>query len=133
MTAPMQISLPLALQLRTPIRQGPVTDGRRRLKRGSRDPKNYQDGFDVQDIFAIEAQYDRVHASVIFASILRDIFNHTDWSELHPFFTKRYRDTSEQPEADVEPAEGPRPSRPETGGCALQDGSGLGRPAVGPD
>ncbi len=77
----MQISLPLALQLRTPVRHSLVTDGRRRLKRDSRDPKNYQDGFDAQDIFTIEAQYDRVHASLIFASILRDIFNHTDWSE----------------------------------------------------
>jgi hypothetical protein len=98
----MQISLPLALQLRTPVRHGPVTDERRRSKTGSRDPKNYQDGFDVQDIFTIEDQYHRVHASLIFASILRDIFNHTDWSELHTFFTKRYRDTSEQPVADEE-------------------------------
>jgi hypothetical protein len=102
MTAPMQISFPLALQLRTPVRHGPLTDARRRGESGSRDAKNYQDGFEAQDIFAIEDRYQRDTTSRVFASILRDIFNHPDWSELHAFFTKRYGDPSGRPVADEE-------------------------------
>ncbi len=39
---------------------------------------------------AIEALHDRPYASTLFASVLRDLNNHPDWSQLHGFFTKRY-------------------------------------------
>lgn len=39
---------------------------------------------------AIEALHDRPSASALFASVLRDLFNHPDWSQVQDFFTKRY-------------------------------------------
>jgi hypothetical protein len=98
MTAPMQISFPLALQLRTPVRHGPLTDARRRGESGSRDAKNYQDGF-TSSPSRIDTRGTPPAAS---SHPSCAIFNHPDWSELHAFFTKRYGDPSGQPVADEE-------------------------------
>lgn len=54
----------------------------------------------MKEIFTIETAHDRGHSSVIFAFILRDIFNHTNWLELHAFFTKCF--TSQEQLADQE-------------------------------
>lgn len=83
----MQVSLPLALHLRGPIPgAGP-------------EPRDHK-GFEANDIFTIESTHQRAQASVVFQAILRDIFKHADWSELHAFFTKRY-DLGEVPSNDT--------------------------------
>ncbi|KAJ5151342.1 uncharacterized protein N7482_010594 [Penicillium canariense] len=46
--------------------------------------------FSLNDFAFIEQQSGRTQATLLFAAILRDIFNHPDWSQLHAFFSKRF-------------------------------------------
>ncbi|KAK4141492.1 prion-inhibition and propagation-domain-containing protein [Dichotomopilus funicola] len=49
-----------------------------------------REGRSISQLAFIEQESERFKATLLFASILRSIYNHPDWSELHAFFTKRY-------------------------------------------
>lgn len=46
--------------------------------------------FSINDFAFIDQNSGRAQATLLFAAILRDIFNHPDWSQLHAFFSKRF-------------------------------------------
>ncbi|KAH6614354.1 hypothetical protein B0J18DRAFT_299259 [Chaetomium sp. MPI-SDFR-AT-0129] len=81
---PMEVALPLALHLRSPVTYNFLTG--ESWKPGEK----YQEGRSISQLAFIEQESERFKATLLFASILRSIYNHPDWSELHAFFTKRY-------------------------------------------
>ncbi|KAJ0421217.1 hypothetical protein BJY00DRAFT_312399 [Aspergillus carlsbadensis] len=89
MPLPMQVSLPLALQLRSPVIYNFLTN--QHWKPGEK----FDDGRTLNDFSFIEHHSGRGKATVLFASILRPIFNHPDWSQLHAFFSTRYPEREE--------------------------------------
>ncbi|KAH6982567.1 hypothetical protein EDB80DRAFT_592254, partial [Ilyonectria destructans] len=80
----MQVSLPLALHLRSPVTYDFFTG--QHWKPGEK----YQRGRNLEDFAFIDSRPERRKSTLLFASILRSIFNHPDWSQLHAFFSKRY-------------------------------------------
>ncbi|KAJ4234710.1 hypothetical protein NW759_001702 [Fusarium solani] len=84
MSIPMQVSIPLALHLRSPVRFNLLTN--EHWNHGEK----YQEGRSLQEFAFMDSHSGRYESTLLFASILRSIFNHPDWSQLHAFFTKRY-------------------------------------------
>ncbi|KAM5370207.1 hypothetical protein ACJZ2D_008610 [Fusarium nematophilum] len=84
MSIPMQVSIPLALHLRSPVRFNLLTS--EHWNHGEK----YQEGRSLQEFAFMDSHSGRYESTLLFASILRSIFNHPDWSQLHAFFTKRY-------------------------------------------
>ena len=74
----MQMSSPLALHLHRP--SGQHLEGR----------EIYTDGTTVADYHFIDQLGERGRSTVRFASILRALYDHPDWSQIHAFCTKRY-------------------------------------------
>ncbi|CEJ61268.1 hypothetical protein PMG11_09805 [Penicillium brasilianum] len=83
MPIPMQVSLQLALHLSTPQTYNIITDERWK-------PGEKLHRFALHDFAFIDQNSGRAQATLLFAAILRDIFNHPDWSQLHAFFSKRF-------------------------------------------
>ncbi|KAJ5369218.1 uncharacterized protein N7496_008978 [Penicillium cataractarum] len=79
----MQVSLPLALHLSSPQTYNIITDERWK-------PGEKLQRFGLHDFAFIDQNSGRSTATLLFAAILRDIFNHPDWSQLHAFFSKRF-------------------------------------------
>ncbi|TAQ90700.1 hypothetical protein B7494_g956 [Chlorociboria aeruginascens] len=50
----------------------------------------FQEGRTIQDFALIDQQPGRFEATLMFAELLRILFNHPDWSQIHSFCTKRY-------------------------------------------
>jgi hypothetical protein len=57
--------------------------------------------FSLNDFGFMEQQSGRAQATLLFAAILRDIFNHPDWSQLYHFFSKRYPAGQESEDASM--------------------------------
>ncbi|GIK01948.1 hypothetical protein Aspvir_005989 [Aspergillus viridinutans] len=101
MPIPMQVSLPLALHLCTPQTYNIMTDERWK-------PGEKLHRFSLNDFAFIEQQSGRTQATLLFAAILRDIFNHSDWSQLYSFFTKRFPQGQEPNDASMRTLEPPK-------------------------
>ncbi|KFY15530.1 hypothetical protein V492_01928 [Pseudogymnoascus sp. VKM F-4246] len=84
MPIPMQVSYPLALHLRSPVTYNFLTN--ETWKPGEK----FQEGRSVSDFIFIDEQSQRADATVLFADILRAVYNHPDWSQLYAFFSARY-------------------------------------------
>ncbi|KAJ5689113.1 hypothetical protein N7462_003505 [Penicillium macrosclerotiorum] len=87
----MQVSLPLALHLRSPQTYNFLTD--EHWKPGEKFHRR-----SLNDLAFIDAHSGRIQATVLFADILRAIFDHPDWSQLYDFFSARY--SKEQGQVD---------------------------------
>ncbi|KAL2865215.1 uncharacterized protein BJX67DRAFT_382958 [Aspergillus lucknowensis] len=105
MPLPMQVSLPLALHLRSPVTYDLVSN--RRWKPGEK----FDNGRTLNQFGFLEEHSDRGKATLLFAAILRAIFNHPDWAQLHAFFTARFNNkskdkdkTGQQSKKSVSPA-----------------------------
>ncbi|OBT62210.1 hypothetical protein VE03_08058 [Pseudogymnoascus sp. 23342-1-I1] len=89
MPIPMQVSLPLALHLRSPVTYNFLSN--ERWKPGEK----FQDGRSLNDFLFIDQQSERAQATLLFADILRTLYNHPDWSQLYAFFNARYSENEE--------------------------------------
>ncbi|KAL4994248.1 hypothetical protein BDV10DRAFT_189184 [Aspergillus recurvatus] len=90
----MQISLPLGLHLRSPVTYNFFTN--EHWKPG----EIFDNGRSVSDFAFLDHNSGRGKATVLFAAILRDIYNHPDWSQLHEFFSTRYPEDEEKNDID---------------------------------
>ncbi|GIK05230.1 hypothetical protein Aspvir_009334 [Aspergillus viridinutans] len=97
----MNVSLPLALHLRSPITFD--WDTKQRLKPGTR----FKEGFSLNEFFFINERSARDESTVLFANILRPIFDHQDWSQLYVFFTKRYSEEEGSLDAEIRTVNSP--------------------------
>ncbi|KAJ5819552.1 hypothetical protein N7474_005143 [Penicillium riverlandense] len=91
----MNVSLPLALHLRSPVTFD--WDTKQRLKPGTR----FKEGFSLDEFFFINNHSARDKSTVLFADILRPIFDHQNWSQLYVFFTKRYSEEEGSLDAEI--------------------------------
>jgi hypothetical protein len=64
--------------------------------------------FSLNDFAFIEQQSGRAQATLLFAAILRDIFNHPDWSQLYAFFSKRFPQGQKPDDASVRTLDPPK-------------------------
>ncbi|KAL6232369.1 hypothetical protein BDW75DRAFT_243009 [Aspergillus navahoensis] len=116
MPLPMQVSLPLALHLRSPVtynifsnqhwKTGDQPNTHRTYRSYSsswlvvayRPRQKFDNGHSLADFAFLDQRSGRSKATFVFAAILRAIFNHPDWAQLHAFFSTRY--TENQKEID---------------------------------
>ncbi|KAL3476525.1 hypothetical protein BJX99DRAFT_258457 [Aspergillus californicus] len=61
--------------------------------------ENFTQGRSVTELAFLDHRTSRGRATVLFVDILRAIFNHPDWSQLHTFFSTRYAEDQQ----DVDP------------------------------
>ncbi|KAL2850535.1 hypothetical protein BJX68DRAFT_266738 [Aspergillus pseudodeflectus] len=101
MPLPMQVSLPLALHLRSPVTYNFFTN--EHWKPGEK----FEEGRTLNDFFFLDRHSGRGKATVLFAAILRAIFNHPDWSQLHEFFSTRYPE-GEESDSDTDASTHPQ-------------------------
>ncbi|KAL2833512.1 hypothetical protein BJY01DRAFT_253476 [Aspergillus pseudoustus] len=103
MPLPMQVSLPLALHLRSPVTFDIFSN--QHWKPGEK----FDNGRTLNDFGFLDQRSGRGKATLLFAAILRAIFNHPDWAQLHAFFSTRYNEKSKdkmvkQSEKNIDPA-----------------------------
>ncbi|KAL3483870.1 hypothetical protein BJX62DRAFT_244470 [Aspergillus germanicus] len=111
----MQISLPLALHLRSPVTYNIFT------KEHWKPGEKFDQGRTLNDFSFLDHHSDRGKATILFAEILRAIFSHPDWSQLHDFFSTRYpeSDGSDRSDSDDE-SENDASTHPEAATRTLQ-------------
>ncbi|OBT67347.1 hypothetical protein VE03_03017 [Pseudogymnoascus sp. 23342-1-I1] len=88
MSIPMQVSIPLALHLKSQVLYGIFSNTS--WNPGEYLIKKYIQTRTLTDFNFIDSQSERFGATLQFGQILRLLYEHPDWSQIHAFCSKRY-------------------------------------------